>query len=486
MSTDPFSGLEPALLWKHFAAMTRIPRPSGSEGPIADWVAAWARERGFELERGPEGNLAVHVPASEGREGAPTVVLQGHLDMVCERDSDSPYDAESGPVHVVCEGEWLRAEGTTLGADNGVGVAAAMAAAEDDSVKHGPLDLLMTVDEETGLTGAMKLDPSMLRGRIMLNLDSEEDGMVFVGCAGGCDTRTRLSLPRSPAGNGDACLEVSVSGLRGGHSGLDIDKNRINAIHALVRLLQAGAGEGRLRVAAISGGSKRNAIPREARAIVLVPAADRETFAARVEEARAALAEQHAGLDDGLSIGVETTEMPAEAFDAPGSSRLLSLIRAIPSGVLAMSQDIQGLVETSTNLGVVSTEGGTVETVSCTRSSVAPALRNALEGLRSLGSLAGAEVSEHGGYPGWKPDMSSRALTVTRSAHESLFGKEPEVTAIHAGLECGLIGERIPGMDMVSFGPEIRGAHAPGEKVHLPSVERFWRLLGRVLDDLSS
>ena len=204
MSADAFSGLEPAPLWKHFAEMTRIPRPSGSEERIADWVVAWAEGRGYEVEKGPEGNLVVHVPASEGREGAPTVVIQGHLDMVCEREPDSPYDTETGPVHVVREGEWLRAEGTTLGADNGIGVVAAMAAAEDPEVKHGPLDLLMTVDEETGLTGAMKLDPSMIRGRIMLNLDSEEDGMVFVGCAGGCDTKTRLSLPRSPAGNGHA------------------------------------------------------------------------------------------------------------------------------------------------------------------------------------------------------------------------------------------------------------------------------------------
>lgn len=486
MTQEPFAGLQPALLWQRFAEMTRIPRPSGGEQRIVEHVLAWAESHGFEVERDGTGNLCIHVPATPGREHAPTVVIQGHLDMVCERDSDSPHDAETGPVAVVRDGDWLGAHGTTLGADNGLGVAAGMAAAEDPSVAHGPLDLLMTLDEETGMTGAQGLDPSMIRGRIMLNLDSEEDGVLFVGCAGGCDTRMALQAPRRPVDSDREVLSVSVAGLSGGHSGLDINAGRMNAIHALVRMLQRASGRVPLSLVAIDGGSKRNAIPREAKAVVALPAHGREAFRLAVEEARSKLVEQYAGLDDGLTATVAVvSESAADAFDDEASARILRLLRAIPFGVQAMSQDIPGLVETSTNFGVVETDHDTVRTVSCSRSSVAPALDDVLESLDSVGRLAGAHVEHVGGYPGWKPNMDSPVLRATRSAYERLFGGEPEVTAIHAGLECGLIGERAAGMDMISFGPEIRGAHSPAERVSISSTERFWKLLVGVLDELS-
>lgn len=487
MSTSPFAGLKPELLWKHFEAFTKTPRPSGREQEIAAHVESWAEGLGYEVVKDATGNLCVRVPGRPGRENADPVVVQGHLDMVCERNADSPHDAETGPVHVVREGDWLTAEGTTLGADNAIGVCAGMAAAEDPDVVRGPLELLMTLDEETGMTGAMTLDASLVRGRTMLNLDSEDDGVLFVGCAGGCDTRIELELDREdgPAA-GHEVLEVSVKGLKGGHSGLDINNNRMNAIHALARVLDAMRGAGELRVVSIDGGSKRNAIPREAGAVVTMPSSEGPAARQAADAARDALLEHYAGLDDGLQVTISSaTAKPTQVATKDATHRAIALLRAIPSGVIAMSQDIEGLVETSSNLGVVTTEGDTMRVVCCSRSSVKPAIDGVLDQIASICALAGAKAVRHGEYPGWKPNMNSRVLGITRDASERLFGQAPEITAIHAGLECGLLGERVPEMDMVSFGPDIRGAHSPDERVHAPSVERFWKLLAAVLDDLS-
>ncbi len=483
MSQDPFAGLEPRALWQHFAAFTRIARPSGREQQISRYVQDWAAAKGFPVKIDAVGNLAVHVPASPGREKAPAVVLQGHLDMVCERNAASPYDPEKGSIHVVRDGDWLRSEGTTLGADNGVGVAAGMAVAEDATLKHGPLDLLMTIDEETGMTGAQGLDPAILRGRIMLNLDSEEDDWLFVGCAGGGDLKVTFEAARAALPAGYTALTVGVTGLQGGHSGIDINRNRMNAIHALVRLVQDAAGE--VVLISIAGGSKRNAIPREAHAVIGLPAATVDAFKAKVEDGKAALLYQYKNLDDGLAVSIESAAA-APAFGAADTRRLFDLLRIVPTGVIAMSQDIPGLVETSTNLGVIQTDGDKVEVFLLSRSSVMPALADLLEAQKGLGRLAGVKVEYLGGYPGWKPDMSSKALAATKKVYTRLFGQEPGITAIHAGLECGLIGERVPGMDMVSFGPHLVGVHAPGERVSIPSTQKFWTLLGAVLDDLSA
>ncbi|RMF73687.1 MAG: aminoacyl-histidine dipeptidase [Acidobacteria bacterium] len=488
MPDNPFDGLEPAILWKHFEVFTRTPRPSGREEQIAAYVLDWAAQHGYETARDEVGNLVVRVPASPGREDAPPVIIQGHLDMVCERNADSPYDSETGPVHVVRDGDWLTAEGTTLGADNAIGVTAGMACAEDPSVAHGPLELLMTIDEETGMTGAMGLDPSLVRGRTMLNLDSEEDGVLFVGCAGGCDTRIELPLHREPLPGGVVLREIAVTGLLGGHSGLDIIRNRANAIHVLARALEPVAALAPLRIVGLAGGSKRNAIPREAFATIAVPAAEDARLRAAVDAVAAAVRTEYAGIEPQPSIAVrEPAQDGAEALDETTGLRLVRLLRALPSGVIAMSRDIEGLVETSTNLGVVRAEPGddTATIVCCSRSSVSEALDSVLEQIAAIAALAGASAERTGRYPGWKPNLDSPVLKVTRGAFERLFGREPHVTAIHAGLECGLIGERIPGMDMVSFGPEIRGAHSPDERVQISSVGRFWQLLTAVLDDLS-
>jgi dipeptidase D len=480
---DAFAGLEPAALWRHFAALTGIARPSGREQRALAYVREWAGARGLELRSDAAGNLCVRVPATRGHEAAAPVILQGHLDMVCERNADSPHDPEQGRIHVVRDGDWLRSEGTTLGADNGIGIAAALAAAEDAALRHGPLELLMTVDEEAGMSGARGLDPALLSGRTLINLDSEDDRLLFVGCAGGGDVSIAFRARRIGVPQELQPLRLRVRGLKGGHSGIDIHRNRLNAVHALVRLLQQGAADEPLRLATLEGGSKRNAIPREAGATLHVASA--AAFRQRVEAATQALCQQYRGLDDGLEVFVEPAEAGGEAWSEVDSRRLLDLLRGIPSGVIAMSMDIPGLVETSTNLGVVRTQGEVAGILVLARSSVAAALAALVDTHRSLARLAGAQLTHLGGYPGWKPDLDSRALGVTRRAYAREFGHEPEVTAVHAGLECGLIGERVPGMDMVSFGPTLEGVHAPGERVSIASVARFWRLLGAVLADLA-
>jgi dipeptidase D len=482
MSDRPFEGLAPSLLWKHFEALTRVARPSGREEAAADYVRTWAGEQGYALDEDAVGNLVVRVPGHPDAASQDPVVLQGHLDMVCERNADSPWDAAEGRLHVVREDGWITAEGTTLGADNGIGVAAGLAAAEDPDLVHPPLEILLTRDEETGLTGAKGLDASLLRGRILLNLDSEDDDVLFVGCAGGTDTRYRLPFTRTAAPRGWRPMRIRVGGLRGGHSGLDIIQGRMNAIQALARILVA-VGEG-LRVATFQGGRMRNAIPREAEATVVLDPARDEDFRRAVDETSATLRSQFAGIDDDLQVGLGVTDAPDGVLPAEVGARLLAFLTALPSGVVTMSRDIEGLVETSTNLGVVTTEKDHVHVISCSRSSVAEALDQVLLQLRSIARLAGAEAVEHGGYPGWKPDLTSPVLATVKGAYARLFGAEPGVTAIHAGLECGLIGERVPGMDMVSFGPAIRGAHSPDERVSIASVEKFYRLLGAVLQEL--
>ena len=481
---DAFAGLEPATLWRHFAALTRIPRPSGREQRAVAYVCEWARTQGFEIRRDAADNLCVRVPASRGREAAAGVVLQGHLDMVCERNADSPHDPEQGCIHVVREGEWLRSEGTTLGADNGIGIAAAMAIAEERTLQHGPLELLMTLDEEAGMTGAQGLDPALLVGRTLINLDSEDDGLLFVGCAGGGDLQLSFQARRGAVPCELQALDLRVRGLRGGHSGIDIHRNRMNAIHALVRLLLQGAGEQALRLASIDGGNKRNAIPREAGATLCI--ADAGAFHRGVDAAAAALRAQFRGLEDRLEVRVQPAAPPPDAWSEADSQRLLDLLCSVPSGVVALSSDIPGLVETSSNLGVVRTRGDSAEILMLARSSVAPALAGLIDTHRSLARLAGARLAYLGGYPGWQPDLGSHALGVTRRAYARVFGHEPQVTAVHAGLECGLIGERVPGMDMVSFGPTLEGVHAPGERVNIASVSRFWRLLAAVIEDLGA
>ena len=484
--SDPLSGLAPAHLWRHFGSLAAIPRPSGHEEKAAAFVIATGRAAGAVVRQDARGNVVLAVPASPGREAAPVVILQTHLDMVCEKNRDVTHDFDRDPIRPRLSGDWVSATGTTLGADNGIGVAAALAVATDAGIAHGPLELLFTVDEETGLTGAKDLDPSIVTGRVLLNLDSEEDGVIYVGCAGGEDSLIDLAVTRTaPAGSAGARL--AIRGLRGGHSGLNIVENRGNALKLLARILQA-ASDARIpcAIGSIAGGSKHNAIPREAEAIVAVDAAARTRLEATAREMTAAFRIELARIDDGLEIEVSPHDAPRRVLSPADSDRLVRLMMALPHGVLAMSPDIPGLVETSNNLAVVVSADDSVRVVTSSRSSVAPTLRAVVASVRAAAALAGGTVTPKDGSPGWKPNMLSKALAVVRDVYRRRWEKEPGVTAIHAGLECGLLGEKVPGLDMVSFGPQIEGAHSPDERVSVPSVGRFYGALAEVLDRLSA
>jgi dipeptidase D len=411
-------------------------------------------------------------------------VLQAHLDMVNEKNADVDHDFARDPIRPRREGDWLMATGTTLGADNGIGVAALLALAEADDVAHGPLELLFTVDEETGLTGALQLDGGLLEGRRLINLDSEEEDAICVGCAGGGQSALALPLTFEAPPAGAAALTLALRGLRGGHSGLDIRLQRGNAVKLLARLLHAAAHDVPLRLAGFQGGNKHNAIPREAAAVVLVRGGDGDALRAALERELAAIRLEYAVADPGIELAVEEGALPGQVWGEACSTRALHLLDALPHGVLAMSQDIPGLVETSTSLATAGVEDGALTLVCSTRSSINPALAAVRRRIRAIGELAGAAVQEKEAYPGWKPDVASPLLAVVKEAHRDVMGREPRLEAVHAGLECGIIGEKAPGMDMVSIGPQIENPHSPDERVKVESVERFWRVLTTTLERL--
>jgi dipeptidase D len=484
--TQRIEELRPQALWRHFAELSKVPRGSKKEAAAVDWIEKVAREHGAAAARDRVGNLLVRVPATPGREAAPAVLLQSHVDMVCEKNREVVHDFERDPIRPVIDGEWVRAQGTTLGADNGIGVAAALAFLDERDAVHGPLELLFTIDEETGLTGASAIEPGFFTAGYMINLDSEEIGVFTVGCAGGRDTQITLRAPRAAAG-GVEILHVAVTGLQGGHSGTDIHKNRGSSVKTLARVLLAAAEDpavGPLRVGALEGGSKRNAIPREAGATVAVAqgraAALRRAIEAEAERVRAQLR----GVDDRLQVTVEPGAAAATA-DADASLRLIRLLCALPHGVLAMSVDIPNLVETSSNVGVVNDLGDGWQIFCSSRSSVAPALEGVLAQVRSAARLAGAETTHSDGYPGWKPNLQSPLLARARAVHRRLFQQDAEVRAIHAGLECGLLTEKYPDLDILSYGPDIQGAHSPDERVRIPTVEKMWEFTLALLEDLA-
>ena len=475
--------LEPRLVWSRFDELTRIARPSKHERAVREHVLAWASGHAFASAVDKAGNVVVRVPATGGREDAPTVVLQAHLDMVCERDPDSPYDPREGRIHVVREDDWVVAEGTTLGADNGIGVAAALAAAEDPGLAHGPLELLLTVSEEQGLDGAKALDPELVVGRLLVNLDGTSDGSITVGCAGSAHTFTRLPLLPVGLPGGWSALSVALSGAMGGHSGEDIARGRANAITALARVLSSVHARVPLRLAELHGGVSRNAIPREARAVVAVP--DEDAFRDAAETALDALRDQHAGTDDGLELALSQAA-PLAAADEAATSNALDLLAATPSGVVAMSAVVPGAVETSTSLNVAGTERGVLSLASMSRTASPTALDALVARFEALARLAGAEIEVTRSYPPWRPDLGSSLLTTARATFSRLFDAEPELAVVHGGLECAVLGARLQGVQMISIGPEIVGPHAPGERLSISGTERFYRLLGALLDDLSA
>lgn len=487
--SSPLDKLEPRLVWKHFDAIRQIPRPSKHEERIAEHVVGWGRSRGLVTERDGVGNVLVKVPATPGHEKAPVIVLQGHLDMVPEKNSDVAFDFEKDAIQVRVVGDYVYATGTTLGSDNGIGVATAMAVAEDPKAVHGPLELLFTIDEETGLTGAMQLDPKLLAGRTMINLDTEEDAALYIGCAGGADTHAEFTVTREDALPQTLPVRISVRGLRGGHSGVDIHENRGNALKFLVRTLAAVRQSGvEFGIVSIAGGSKHNAIPREADAVVRVAASSEGALQAAVGDCASVLREEFGEIDPGQRVecvALEDRPDNREVFIRFDNDRVVDALLACPHGVLAMSRAVPGLVETSNNLAVVTTEGNAVKVVTSSRSSVMPSLQATTEQVGAAFKLGGAAVEHLDGYPGWKPNPNSPVLNCALKVFERDFGKKPAVKAIHAGLECGLIGEKYPGMDMVSMGPQIESPHSPDERVQISTVDKFYRLLTATLKELA-
>jgi dipeptidase D len=479
--------LEPRALWNQFEALTKIARSSRHEEPVIEHVRTWAADTGFDLRQDAARNLVVRVPATAGRESAPTVILQGHLDMVCEREPGSPYDPAEGRIGLVRDGEWLTADGTTLGADDGIGIAAMMALAEDASLPHGPLELLMTVNEEVGgpNEGASGLDPSLLTGTILLNLDSEEDGKLTIGAASSTDSSIVLEKPREPCAAAAVTLSVSVSGGFGGHSGVDIARGHANAIKLLGRALREAAAVAPFRLISLRGGRSSNAIPRDAVATCSVLPEHEARFRAAVAAAGAAANDAYHRTDPGVAVTVERTAAVAEAWTDDGTRTLLDLVDVVPSGPLAMSLDFAGLVETSTSLDVAVSEGNRFELHHLSRSSNPAAVPDVIAALDAAARMAGGRLELGQADPGWRPNLDSGALAAARRVYERLFGEAPGITAVHAWLETAVIGDKLPGLDMVSFGPQIEAPHSPDERVSIPTVERFWRLFAGVVDELS-
>ncbi len=482
---DPLSGLKPSLLWKHFAGILKIPHGSGNEWALGEHILGVAKGLHLAAKRDKVGNVIVSKPASPGRENAPGTILQGHLDMVCEKNSDVAHDFLKDAIVPQIKGDWVTASGTTLGSDNGIGCAAALAVMEETSLVHGPLEFLFTVDEETGLTGANRLQKGFLKGTNLLNLDSEEAGAFTIGCSGGGDSEISLPVERKRRRCKDL-YELKLFGFRGGHSGLDINQGRGNAIRLLARLLYDAQEKFKFELLSLDGGNKHNAIPREAAAKLFVDTGDarklQTLFKARFSEIynEYKAVEKEAAFAFGKAV-------PSKDDPLAAASRktLLGLLLTLPHGVLAMHPAIAGLVETSSNLAIVRTEKKRVRVVCSSRSSVASALTAVRKGIKATSELAGAEITQSMGYPGWEPNLESALLAKLKAVHSRVFGREPHIMAVHAGLECGIIGEKFPGMDMISFGPTIEHPHSPEERVHIPSVEDFWKFLAAALVELA-
>lgn len=481
--SDLLDTLEPKLLWRYFLELSMIPRASKHEAQAAAWVAEQGRALGCEVERDQVGNVLLRQAASSSRQGRPTVALQAHVDMVCEANEGHPHDFSKDPIAVRRVGDFLYATDTTLGADNGIGVAAALAVLATPGLEHPPLEVLITVDEETGLSGANGLKPGWLTAKTLLNLDSEEESELTIGCAGGVDTVARRSLTRMLPPAGTIALRLKVAGLKGGHSGIDIGAGRGNSLRILAQVLHAVLEPFELSLVKVWGGNKRNAIPREASAVVLVApsreAALRQAVAHAADEWTAALG----AIDPGLGVTVEQAQM-GPVMSKADALAVVGLLLAGPHGVEAMSPDIAGLVQTSTNMGMAETRDESFELCFLTRSSIDASKRGLASRVAATAALAGFEASHSGGYPGWKPEPKAKVVTILDSIYRELFGKPMAVKAIHAGLECGLIGEKYPGMEMASIGPSMWDVHTPDEHVSISSVARFWTFLTAIVEKL--
>ncbi len=484
MSEQAIKGLEPKLVWEHFYAISQVPRPSKKEEKVRAWVRSWATEHKFPFKEDKVGNIVISVPASKGKEKSPTIVLQGHVDMVCEKNKGTVHNFEKDPIKLIREGKWITAEGTTLGADNGIGVAAGMAVALDKNAVHGPLELLLTIDEETGMTGVNALKKGFISGKTLLNMDSEEDGAFYVGCSGGQDTVGTFSIDWVNAKRGTQPFNVQITGLKGGHSGLDIHVGRANAIKLLGQLLKQANIP--FQIAEVSGGSLRNAIPREAEVTMMIKPKDLNRFKSFTKKFVANALLEFKTNDPGLVVKVKKADTKiTKVFAKELTEKFINTLLAMPHGVMAMSPDIPELVETSTNLATVKMQRNKIVIGTSQRSSIETAKKNITNMVVAVFELAGAKAVIGDSYPGWQPNMDSNLLKISKEVFKKLFKKNPKIKAIHAGLETGLLGSKYPGLDMISFGPTIQGAHSPDEKLNIKDVEKFYNLLKGILKELA-
>lgn len=475
------ASLDPQTLWDYFSELSKIPRESKNEAAAAEWVAEQGRKLGCEVERDVVGNVLIRKHATPGREGRPVTCLQAHVDMVCEKNEGTSHDFTCDPIQLVRDGDLLRANGTTLGADNGVGVCAALAVLASQDIQHGPLEVVVTIDEETGLTGANGIQPGWLKAKYLLNLDSEEEGFLTIGCAGGVDTIATRKLDMGSPKPGTRPYRLKIFGLKGGHSGIDIHAGRGNAIRLLAQVLKPMHTRFDFQLASIKGGNKRNAIPREASAFLYLDPALEASFKIELACHEAHWKAAVGAFDPGLTFALEPSQAD-QVMSPSDATSIVHLLLALPHGVEAMSPGIAGLVQTSTNLGVIDVSDGCVEVNLLTRSSIDASKVALTERIAAICALAGFESQLSGAYPGWKPEPEASLVKLVNEANQQVFGKDLGIVAIHAGLECGLIGEKYPEMEMVSFGPSMWDVHTPDEHVSIPSVGAFWKLLVAVLE----
>ena len=476
--------LKPESVWKNFHKLTQIPRPSKKEEKIAEYLYAFGKSLGLETIKDEAGNIIIRKPATPGMENAKGVILQGHMDMVPQKNADKKHDFENDPIEAWVDGEWVKARGTTLGADNGIGVAMGLSVLESKDLKHGPVEVLITTDEETGMTGARALKPDILKGEILINLDSETEGELYVGCAGGLDATATISYREKEVPAGYAAMKLNVKGFKGGHSGMDIILCRANANKVAARVLLPLLRDYGVKLSDIEGGNLRNAIPREAFATILVPEAKLSEVEARIAEIKGIIKKEYAGTDPDADIFMEKTVAPKKYIEEKDALNAVKAVIACPDGTERMSDEMPGLVETSNNMAIVKSENGQFTVKSLMRSSVDTAKDFLAEKMRAVFELAGGEVKFDGGYSGWAPDSSSEILHLMKDIYKKMYGNEPKVMAIHAGLECGILGGTYPHWDMVSCGPTIMSPHSPDERVNIKSVEKCWNFLKEVLENI--
>lgn len=477
--------LDSKAVWKNFQHICSFPHPSKHEEKLVASLVAWAKERKIDVRQDETGNIIMTKPATPGMENRKIAILQGHIDMVPQKNSGNKHDFLKDPIEMrVCEDGWVRANGTTLGADDGIGVAAAMSVIESDDIVHGPIEVLITIDEETGMTGASHLKAGELKGDIFLNMDSETEGELYVGCAGGIDANIEIPYGEETMPKGMKSYRITFSGFKGGHSGMDIDLGRANTNKLINRLLYKAAKECEMRLSSIEGGSLRNAIPREAFAIVSVPENKVAELEILVENFRKIVKDEFALTEPEGNIEIESIDAPAKVMDKKSQENIINTVYALPNGVIRMSDSMKTLVETSSNLAILKSENGKVIIMCLLRSSVDSAKEAVGEKMTAISEMTGAKISLTGAYPGWKPNMESPILKTMISTYRNLFGKDPEIKAIHAGLECGLLGGVYPNWDMISFGPTIMHPHSPDEKVNIESVDRFWKFLVETLKNI--